>query len=162
MQIEKNKVVTFHYRLSEEGKEGIIETSHGADPMVYLHGRGGILAGLEKAMDGRQSSDQFTLSLPPEQTYGLRQPGEPQRIPIKHLAGKHRKLKPGQMVAVNTKDGPRDVTIVKVGKFNVDVDTNHPLAGKMLVFDIDIIDVRDATEEELAHGHAHAPGAHPH
>jgi FKBP-type peptidyl-prolyl cis-trans isomerase SlyD len=162
MQIEKNKVVTFHYRLKEEGKEDIIETSHGVEPMNYLHGYGGILNGLEKAMDGRQSSDQFTLSLTPEEAYGLRHQVDPQRIQIKHLAGKHKKLKPGQMVAVNTKGGTREVTIVKVGKFNVDVDTNHPLAGKTLVFDIDIIDVRDATAEEIAHRHAHGPNDAPH
>lgn len=162
MQIEKNKVVMFHYRLSEEGREETIETSHGDEPMSYLHGYGGILPGLEKAMAGHQTSDQFSLSLPPAEAYGERHPGGPQRIPIKHLAGKHKKLKPGQMVAVNTKEGSRNVTVVKVGKFNVDIDTNHPLAGKTLVFEIDIVEVRDASAEEIAHRHVHGPGGHQH
>ena len=162
MQIEKNKVVVFHYRLTEAGSEDVIESSHGRDPLAHLHGRGGILAGLETAMAGKQSGEQLSVTLAPEDAYGLRQENAQQRIPIKHLLGKTKKLRPGQIVAVNTREGQREATVIKVGKFNVDVDTNHPLAGKTLTFDIEIVDVRDASEEELAHGHAHGVGGHQH
>lgn len=163
MQIEKNKVVTFHYRLSEAGNDEALESSHDRDPLAYLHGRGTILKGLEQALEGKQNGDQVNVSLPPEQAYGPRREDAQQRIPIKHLIlGKNKKLRVGQIVAVNTQQGQREATIVKVGRFNVDVDSNHPLAGKTLVFDVEIVDVRDATEEEIAHGHAHGVGGHQH
>ena len=162
MQIEKNKVVLFHYRLTEAGNDEVIESSHDKDPLAYLYGRGGILAGLETAMTGKQSGEQVSVTLTPEDAYGLRQENTQQRIPIKHLLGKHKKLRVGQIVAINTREGQREATVVKVGKFNVDIDTNHPLAGKTVTFEIDIVDVREASEEELAHGHAHGAGGHQH
>lgn len=80
---------------------------------------------------------------------------------MKHLLTKGR-LKPGQSVKVNTEQGPRDATVVKVGLKNVDLDTNHPLAGKHLQFDIEVTEVRAAAQEELDHGHAHGVGGHQH
>lgn len=161
MQIEKNKVVTFHYRLNDaDGPQ--IESSEGNEPMAYLHGHHGIIRGLEEAMAGKQPGDQFSVTLPPDKAYGPRYDNLQQRIPIKHLLSRSKKLHAGQVVSVNTKQGARDVTIIKVGKFNVDIDSNHPLAGKTLVFAIDIVDVRDATKEEIAHGHAHGAGGHQH
>jgi FKBP-type peptidyl-prolyl cis-trans isomerase SlyD len=162
MLIEKNKVVTFHYRLKEAGQEQTIETSHGQDPVLYLYDRGGILPALAQAMAGHRVGDEFSVSLTPEQAYGERHASRPQRIPIKHLSRGYKKLRPGQTVAVNTHEGPRNVTVLKVGKFNIDVDTNHPLAGKALVFEVEIVDIRDATREELTHGHAHGVGGHQH
>ena len=159
MQIEKDKVVTFHYRLSEADE--LLESTNDDEPLAYLHGHGGIIPALEQAMTGRQVGDRFSVTLAPEQAYGPRRERPPQRVPIKHLLTKG-KLKPGQVVAVNTREGPREAVIVKVGKFNVDVDTNHPLAGKILTFEIDIQDVREATPEELSHGHAHGVGGHRH
>ena len=161
MQIEKNKVVTFHYDLREETGE-TIESSRKSDPIAYLHGYRGIIQGLEKEMLGKQAGDQFTATIAPEQAYGLRHQEPAQRVPIKHLATKNKKLKPGQVVGINTSNGIRQATVVKVGRFNVDVDTNHPLAGKTLVFAVSIVEVRDATEEEIAHKHAHGPGGHQH
>ncbi len=160
MQIEKDKVVYFHYTLSDDKGEAF-ETSNGSHPMTYLHGHGNILPALESEMAGKQAGDQFQVTLTPEQGYGQRNENAQQRIPIKHLMQKT-KLRPGMAVKVNTEHGPRDVVIVKVGKFNVDVDTNHPLAGKTITFDIAIEDVRDAEAEELAHGHVHGVGGHHH
>ena len=161
MLIEKNKVVSFHYRLKNAQGE-TLETTYQADPMAYLYGHGSILPSLEKAMQGKQVGEQFSITLTPEQAYGERKQDSQQRIPIKHLYGNPKKLRAGQTVSVNTKQGPRDVVVVKVGKFNVDVDTNHPLAGQTLSFEIEIIDVREASKEELAHGHAHGKGGHQH
>ena len=159
MKIEKNKVVSFHYKLSDEGMQ--LESSHGEEPMLFLFGHGGLIPGLEDAMSGRQTGDTFSVTLPPEKAYGHRSNDAVQRVPIKQL-GTKRKLKVGDVVAVNTSKGPLDVTIIKAGKFMADVDANHPLAGRTLTFDVDIVDVRDATDEELSHGHAHDAGGHRH
>jgi len=160
MKIEKDKVVTFHYRLSRVSGEEI-EGSDTNEPMAYMHGHGNIISGLEQALEGHIAGEQLSVKLPPEKAYGDHKPDAKQRIPIKHIINKGR-LKVGQVVSVNTDEGARQVQILKVGKFNVDVDTNHPLAGIELQFDVDIKEVRQATEEELSHGHAHGPGGHQH
>jgi FKBP-type peptidyl-prolyl cis-trans isomerase SlyD len=160
MQIERDKVVTFHYRLTDE-EGSFTESSRNSEPVAYLHGHRNVVPGLEKAMDARQAGDKFEVSVPPEEAYGLRNDEAVQRVPIKHLI-RPGKLAAGKAVAVSTNEGPRQATVVKVGRFNVDLDFNHPLAGKTLVFDIEIVDVRDATPEEKAHGHAHGPGGHGH
>lgn len=164
MQITADKVVSFHYRLSETGGE-LLETSYEADPTLYLHGHNNLLAALEAALEGKGSGDKVTVSITPEQGYGPRRDGATQRIPMKHLHNYKQlqnKLKPGMKVAVNTEHGPWEAVVLKVGKFNVDIDSNHPLAGKYLDFELEIVDVRDATGEELAHGHAHGVGGHHH
>jgi FKBP-type peptidyl-prolyl cis-trans isomerase SlyD len=163
MQISANKVVSFHYRLNDiQGTT--LESSYGADPTVYLHGHSNLLAALEEAMLGKLTGDKINITLNSQQAYGERREGAIQRIPIKHLhdAPPKNKLKPGAIVRVNTPNGPWEAVVLKVGKFNVDIDSNHPLAGKTLTFDIEIIDVRDATEGELAHGHVHGVGGHQH
>ena len=162
IKIGPNKVVTFHYRLSnDEGKE--LENSHSGDPVAYLHGHRGVIRGLETAMVDKTVGDTFSVTIQPADAYGLRNEENNQRVPIKHLqVQKKAKLRVGMIVGVETEKGPKQVTIVKVGKFNVDVDSNHPLAGKVLTFDIDIKDVREATEEEVTHGHAHGVGGHHH
>lgn len=163
MQVENNKVVTFHYRVSEPG-QAVFEDSHEGQPAVYLHGHLGVLSGLEEAMTGRRAGDSFSITLPPEKAYGLRQENAIQRISLKHVVtgGKKAALRPGMVVQVQTHQGPREVTVVKTGLKTVDVDANHPLAGKTLAFEIEVTDVRDATPEEIAHGHAHGAGGHEH
>ncbi len=163
MSISKNSVVQFHYRLSHEGQE--VESSRDGDPVAYLQGHGNIISGLEGAMEGKEEGDTFTTDIKAANAYGPRQEDATQRIPLKHLMGdkkQNARLKPGMTVNINTEQGVRQGTIIKAGKFNVDIDTNHPLAGKDLSFDIEIISIRDATDEELAHGHAHGVGGHHH
>ncbi len=163
MPIAKNTVVQFHYRLSHDGQE--LESSHGEDPVAYLHGHGNIISGLEKVMEGKEAGDVYTAEVKATEAYGLRQEGSTQRIPIKHLAGNKKqlaRLKPGMTVTINTEQGARQATVLKAGKFNVDVDTNHPLAGKDLSFDIEIVALREASEDEISHGHAHGVGGHHH
>ena len=163
MLVQDKTVVRFHYELSEVTANGneFIEKSNADEAMAYLHGQGAIIAGLENEMEGKQAGDEFEVTVQAEDAYGKRDENAKQRIPIKHLFQKKR-LQKGMIVSVNTQDGPREVVIEKVGKFNVDVDTNHPLAGKDLHFKIKIEDVREATAEEIAHGHAHGPGGHHH
>lgn len=160
MNIEKDKVVQFHYHVCDEaGTE--IENSRSGDPMAYLHGHSNMIAGLEEALEGRAAGDVFSVTIPPEKAYGQFNEGTKQRIPIKHIIG-GKKPKLGQIISVQTEQGARQVTVEKVGRFNVDVDLNHPLAGKTLVFDVEILDVRQASNEEVSHGHAHGVGGHHH
>ena len=164
MKISADKVVSFHYNLSDVDG-ALLETSRDADPTLYLHGHKNILAALEEELEGKAVGDKITVTLTPAQAYGERKEGAVQRVPIKHLhnhAALKNKLKPGARVSVNTQHGPWEAVVLKVGKFNVDIDSNHPLAGKTLTFDMEVIDVRDATPEELAHGHAHGAGGHNH
>lgn len=158
--IGDDKVVSFHYKLSDLGGT-INESSQGGSPVVYLHGRDAIVPGLETQLNGKKSGEKFTATVPPEQGYGERNENAVQRVPLKHLATKG-PIQEGQMVVVNTREGGRQARVLKVGHFNVDLDLNHPLAGKTLTFEIEIVDVRDATHEELTHGHAHGPGGHGH
>ena len=160
MKIESETVVSFHYTLRDEnGKE--LETSRGSEPSVYLHGANNIIRGLEAAMTGRESGDVFTVSLAPAEAYGMRNPDRMQRVPVKHLAFRG-KLEAGKVVQLNTAEGMRAVTVVKAGRHSADIDANHPLAGQTLAFDVEIVDLRPASPEEIAHGHAHGPGGHHH
>lgn len=156
MIIEDRKVVTFHYTLSNAQREQI-ESSRERDPMVYLHGAGNIVPGLEKAMAGKAADDQFEVTVKPAEAYGDRNENGVQRISAKHFKNTG-KLVPGQRVVLQTNQGEAQVTVVKVGRFNIDVDRNHPLAGQTLIFDVQVTDIRDATDEEISHGHAHGPG----
>ena len=162
--IEKNSVVSFHYRLSEN--EQALENSYDGKPMLALVGHNNLIPGLDAALIGKQQGDKFDITVPPEDAYGPHVEREPMRVPIKHLLfnkkQKSKKIKKGQVVYMNTEQGEKSAVVVKVGKFNVDVDTNHPFAGKTLDFAIEILEVREASENEIQHGHAHGVGGHEH
>ena len=160
MNIGPDTVAVFHYTLRNgEGTE--LESSRGSEPNAYLHGANNIVPGLEKVMVGKVTGDVFSATVEPEGAYGQPNPDKQQRVPIKHLMFKG-KLKAGMMVQLNTSEGRLPVTVVKAGRHSADIDTNHPLAGETLTFDIEIVDVRAATAEEIAHKHAHGPGGHHH
>jgi len=158
MIVEKGKVVTFHYTLKNAAGDEL-ESSRAREPMDYLHGANNIIKGLEKAMEGRAVDDRFSVTVAPEEAYGQRNENNVQRIALKHLKGQG-KIRPGQVLNLTTRQGPVQVTVLKVGRFNVDVDGNHPLAGETLTFDVEITAIRDASEEETQHGHAHGPEGH--
>ena len=160
MAIAKDTVVQFHYTL-KDANGTVIEASHGNEPMAYLHGHGNIIPGLEDAMLGKEAGDEFTATVAPENAYGKRDETAIQRIPAKHLQGA-KKWKKGMVAHVETDQGLRQVTVLKVGKFMVDVDANHPFAGKELTFEVKIEEMRPATAEEIQHGHAHGIGGHQH
>ena len=160
MIAEKNKVVTFHYTLTNADGEKM-ESSRDAEAMSYLHGANNIIVGLERAIQGRETGDEFSVTVEPEEAYGIRNEKNVQRIPLKRLKGIG-KVSPGQILNLQTNKGPVQVTVLKVGRFNIDVDANHPLAGQQLTFEVEITGIRDATDEEMKHGHAHGPGGHQH
>jgi FKBP-type peptidyl-prolyl cis-trans isomerase SlyD len=159
MKIEKDRVVRFHYTVSAQGG-GEVESSEGREPIAIMAGHGNIIPGLEKAMEGREAGDKFEVDVAAADAYGEKREGMTQRVPKKHF--KDTRLVPGMQVMLNTNFGPRPVTIEKVGMSVVDVDLNHPMAGQDLHFDVEIVDVREATAEELEHGHVHGEGGHAH
>ncbi len=159
MLISKDTVVQLHYQLSDDS--GLLESSQGSDPLLYLHGHQNMLPAIEQALEGKSKGDTLELTLAPKDAYGERRDDAIQSVQVKHLQGA-KKWQPGMMAVVQTEHGPRQVKIVKVGMFKADVDTNHPLAGKTLKFNFEILDVRAASEEEIAHGHAHGVGGHHH
>jgi FKBP-type peptidyl-prolyl cis-trans isomerase SlyD len=159
MKIEKDRVVRFHYTVSEPGQPAL-ESSEGNEPLAILAGRGNIIPGLDRAMEGHEAGDRFGVDVAAADAYGEKRDNLSQRVPKKHFDGQ--RLEPGMQVVLNTNFGPRAVTIQKVGMSVVDVDLNHPMAGKDLHFDVDIVEVREATAEELEHGHVHGDGGHHH
>jgi FKBP-type peptidyl-prolyl cis-trans isomerase SlyD len=160
VNITDKHVVTFHYTLrNEQGEE--LESSRGGDPSAYLHGANNIIPGLEAAMAGHAAGDTLEVTLQPGEAYGLRNAGREQKVPVKHLLFEGR-LRPGVLARLNTGQGQVPVTVTKVGRHSATVDTNHPLAGQVLQFEVEIVAVREASAEEVEHGHAHGVGGHHH
>jgi FKBP-type peptidyl-prolyl cis-trans isomerase SlyD len=159
MKIAKDSVVRFHYTVSEVGQESL-ESSRDREPLAILYGHGNIIPGLETAMLDREAGESFGVDVAAADAYGEKRDGLSQRVPKKHFGAQ--KLEPGMQVVLQTNFGPRAVTIEKIGMSVVDVDLNHPMAGKDLHFDVEIVDVREASAEELEHGHVHGDGGHHH
>lgn len=161
MKAGKDKVIALHYTLTVDGDK--VESSHDlGEPLWILLGHGQMIPGLEKALQDHAAGDTLQVDLPAAEGYGERQQDQIQRMSKKYFPQADR-LKPGMVTVLKLKDGgQRAVTVHKVGMSAIDVDLNHPMAGKALHFDVAIEDVREATEEELKHGHAHAPGAEAH
>jgi FKBP-type peptidyl-prolyl cis-trans isomerase SlyD len=160
MQVAKNTVVTIDYTLTNPAGD-VLDRSRGGEPLSYLHGWGGIIPGLESALDGKSVGDELRTVVPPDQAYGARNDAMVQAVPRDRFQGAPR-VEPGMQFQANTPQGPRTVTVVAADDQKVTVDANHPLAGVTLTFDVKVVDVRNATAEEVAHGHAHAPGGHHH
>ncbi|WP_293745716.1 FKBP-type peptidyl-prolyl cis-trans isomerase [uncultured Paraglaciecola sp.] len=163
MKISKGTVVQFHYRIKDtDGKE--LESNFGDQAVAYLHGYNNMMPGIEKSLESMSKGDVLEAELEAAETYGEIQADSEQRISVKHFlsAEKKPKWKAGMTAVVNTEQGQREVTIIKVGKFMVTIDTNHPLAGRTLQFEFQVEDVRAATDEEIEHGHAHGAGGHHH
>ncbi len=160
MQIGKNSVVSFDYTLTDpQGK--VLDSSKGQQPLTYLHGNGGIIPGLESQMEGKKIGDAFTATVAPEQAYGLKDANMIQAVPRTAFKGVD-DIQPGMQFQAQSPQGPRVVTVLAVTETEVTVDANHPLAGIELKFDVSIVAIRAATEEELDHGHVHGPGGHHH
>jgi FKBP-type peptidyl-prolyl cis-trans isomerase SlyD len=161
MTITENSSVSFHYRLTDDqGQE--IDSSAGQDPLAYLHGAGNIIPGLEKALEGKSVGDHLIVDVAAEEGYGPVQEELIQEVPRSSFQGVESIEVGMQFEAQTGQGGAVPVTVTKVTDETVTVDGNHPLAGKDLNFDVTIADVREASAEELEHGHVHGPGGHSH
>jgi FKBP-type peptidyl-prolyl cis-trans isomerase SlyD len=161
MKIQSGHVVRMHYTLSDE-HGATIESSRGRDPLAYLHGSGQLIAGLELALAGSETGTKTKVTVAPKDAYGEKDPAAVIRAPREDFPA-DLELAPGVEVQAETPDGPITFMVVSVDEKEAVLDANHPLAGKTLTFDVEILDVRKATAEELAHGHVHgAGGAHGH
>ncbi len=159
MEISKHKVVTMDYTLTDE-KGNTIDTSQGREPLAYIHGVGGIIPGLEAALEGRNPGEQLQVKIAPEDGYGDRDESLLQVVPRDRFDAED--VNVGMQFHAQGEQGVSVVTVVAVDDENVTVDANHPLAGVTLNFDVEVKEVREATEEELSHGHVHGPGGHEH
>lgn len=160
MQIAPDAVVSIHYTLTNDAGE-TLDSSAGGEPLAYLHGKGNLIPGLEKALVGKQTGDKLQVKVPPAEAYGEYDKGLLQNVPRRSFKG-IAQVQVGMQFQVQSPQGPRSVTVTRVVGDMVTVDANHPLAGKNLNFEVEVTDVRPASEEELAHGHVHGPGGHHH
>ncbi len=160
MQIAKHKVVSIDYTLTNDAGD-VIDSSEGGAPLAYLHGENNIIPGLENALEGKAAGDSLKVTVTPEEGYGVRIDELIQVVPS-HLFGGVEKLEAGMQFQAETDDGVQVVTIAAVNGDEVTVDGNHPLAGETLNFDVKVADVRDASAEEIEHGHVHGPNGHHH
>ena len=160
MKIENNKVVQMHYKLTDE-KGTILDSSEGREPLSYIQGLGNIIIGLEKQMEGKIAGDKINAIVSPAEGYGERDDSMVQKVPKSGFQGDE-ELKEGMQVQVGTQNGNAIATVTKIEGEDVTLDVNHPLAGVTLTFDVEVVEVRDATKEELDHGHVHGPGGHEH
>lgn len=160
MNITQDSVVSFHYVLRDEAGE-IIDESRG-EPLAYLHGHGQIVPGLERELTGRSAGEKLQVRVSPAEGYGEYDAAKVQQVPIEALS-RIPGLRVGMQLGTRTRTGGHATVVVReIGPESVTVDGNHALAGKVLVFDIEIAEVRAASEEELAHQHVHGPGGHHH
>lgn len=158
MNIEKNSVVSLAYKLKLEDGVVLEETTTEA-PMAYLHGHNNLITGLEKELEGKEVGATFTATIAPEEAYGEYNDALVQRVPGNVFQGVDT-LEVGMRFIANTDQGEIPVEITEVDGDHVVVDGNHMLAGQTLTFDVEVVSIREATEEELSHGHVHQAGGH--
>ncbi|HKU37829.1 MAG TPA: peptidylprolyl isomerase [Polyangiales bacterium] len=160
MPIRAQQVVSIEYTLKDdEGRT--LDTSEGRPPLAYMHGAGNIVAGLEKALDGKDVGDVLDVKVSPEEGYGTYVSGLVRNIPVRKLPDGRGQV--GMRFHLRgAEGGPRVFTVTQIKGDYARVDGNHPLAGKTLHFHVKVVDVRDPSAEELAHGHVHGPGGHDH
>ena len=160
MNVAKNTVPSIEYTVSFAGGE-VLESSKGEAPLEYLHGADNLVPGLEAALEGKESGDQVSTDVPPEMAYGVRDDSLRRAVPRSELASLG-ELEEGMRFEAETEAGTEILSVISLDGDEVTVDGNHPLAGRTLHFDVEIVAVRVATEEEIAHGHVHGPGGHHH
>jgi len=161
MLVAPDKVVLIHYTLTNDAG-AVIDSSSGGDPLAYIHGQGNIIPGLEKALEGKRKGDRMNVRVEPSEGYGVRDDALVQKVP-RRAFGSVENVQPGMQFHAQSSQGhTRVVTVTHVQGDMVTVDGNHPLAGERLTFDVEIAEVREATAEELEHGHVHGAGGHHH
>jgi FKBP-type peptidyl-prolyl cis-trans isomerase SlyD len=157
MTISQHKVVSIHYKVVDVANAEEIDSSEGGEPMTYLHGASNIIPGLEQALEGKGIGDEIEVTVEPAEAYGEYSEDRIQQVPMEAFE-EMEKVEPGMMVTAQSDDGQINLMVTEVDETTVTVDANHPLAGKSLSFDVRVEAVRDASEEEISHGHVHGPG----
>ncbi len=157
MKIGKNAVVSIDYTLTEGGE--VLDTSKGREPLLYIHGSGNIIPGLESSLEGKSAGEHLNVTIPPADAYGELDAEKVMEITREQFAGIP-EIQVGMQFSARSDHGEQMVTVTNVQDDVITVDGNHPLAGKTLNFDVTIVKVREATQEELDHGHVHGPGGH--
>jgi FKBP-type peptidyl-prolyl cis-trans isomerase SlyD len=160
MKITKNKVVGIHYTLTD-GLGNTLDSSDGRDPLYYLHGNGNLIPGLEREMENKQKDDDFKVTIQPEDAYGKRNDEMVYEIERSNFPDP-KNVELGMTFTSHSEEGNINLMVVKIEGDNVTLDANHPLAGQELTFDVKVVDVRDASHEELDHGHVHGSDGHHH
>ncbi len=159
MKISKNTVPSLAYTLKNDKGE-VLDQADKENAFVYLHGHSGVIVGLEKALDDKTAGDVLTLTIAPEEAYGERLESSIQEMPLDMFDNIDKsELFVGAQFHAETNQGMQIVTITQVNEETITIDGNHPMAGLILHFDIEVLDVRDASKEEIAHGHIHAHGS---
>ncbi len=157
MQISDNSAVSIHYTLTNSAGEKL-DSSVGGEPLEYLHGAGNIIPGLEDALAGKEAGDKFKVTIDAENAYGEKQAEMIQVVPKSMF--NDMPVEPGMQFQAQVSHGPGIITVVEVNGDEVTIDGNHPLAGEDLTFDVEVMNVRQATEDEISHGHIHGEGDH--
>ncbi len=160
MQIAEKSVVSIHYTLTN-AEGNVLDSSEGQDPLAYLHGASNIIPGLENALVGKSVGDSLKVTVEPEEGYGPVRDELVQDVDRSAFSGID-SIEIGMQFMAQTPWGEQPVTVVKVEGDNITLDGNHPLAGQTLTFDVEVVEVRAATDEEVEHGHAHGAGGHHH
>jgi FKBP-type peptidyl-prolyl cis-trans isomerase SlyD len=160
MKVAKNTVVSLNYTLKNNEGE-ILDTSDGREPLVYLHGVGALIPGLENVLDGENEGSKVSTVIKPEDGYGHRTDELLHKVPKSGFTGDE-EMQEGMRVQLETENGPAIAIISKIEGEEVTLDLNHPLAGMELHFDVEVVGIREAQKEEIEHGHAHGPGGHHH
>jgi FKBP-type peptidyl-prolyl cis-trans isomerase SlyD len=160
VEISADRVVTIHYTLKDDAGE-VLDSSAGGEPLAYIQGHGNLVPGLEKALEGKPDGHSLAVAVTPEEGYGRRDEALVQRVPKRSLSGAG-DIKTGMQFQARTDDGMRLFTVKAVVGDMVTLDGNHPLADQTLHFDVRVVGVREATAEELEHGHVHGAGGHHH
>jgi FKBP-type peptidyl-prolyl cis-trans isomerase SlyD len=160
MLIAQDCVVSIHYTLTNDTGE-VLDSSSGAEPLVYMQGHGNLIPGLERELAGKKIGDKLQVRIAPADAYGEQNDSLIQEVPRTAFDAKQT-LAVGMQFQAQSNHGPHTVTITQVTDDRITVDGNHPLAGQHLNFAVEITAVRAATQEELSHGHVHGPGGHHH
>jgi FKBP-type peptidyl-prolyl cis-trans isomerase SlyD len=154
MTIAKNRVASIDYTLMDD-KNNLLDSTSGQEPLDYLHGFENIIPGLEKALEGKSRGERFSAHIPAAEAYGERDERLITEVPLETFKGVD-SVQPGMQFHARTPEGMRLITVTKVGDTAVTIDGNHPLAGLNLNFDVTVTAIREASEEELSHGHVHS------
>ncbi|MGC1389295.1 MAG: peptidylprolyl isomerase [Steroidobacteraceae bacterium] len=160
MQIAADRVVLIHYTLKNESG-AVLDSSAGGEPLAYIQGHGNLVPGLERALEGKLGGHTLAVTIAPADAYGARDEALVQRVPKRTLQGSG-EIRKGMQFQARTETGMRVFTVTGIAGDMVSLDGNHPLADQTLHFDVEVVSVREATTEELEHGHVHGVGGHHH